>query len=254
MHLAYLDDSGGSDKNAPIVTVGILMIPHQYFTRLEAIAGFAIGNLLPPERLESFERFHAFELFGGTGNFAGIDRDLRHRTMRFLLEQIKIGKFPFVYSAVDRQELKGGLLGSANPVDLAFRMCLYKVEHILLKEKDTEDGIALLICDDCDDSKVKKEMRQSFRILRPKVAPPIWLSGALKRIHDDIYFGSSRDSIGLQMSDLCTWVMNRRFMGSPDADQFFEIVKDQVVCADIEPTFSQNRDLFFHHKNNEEKK
>jgi hypothetical protein len=62
--------------------------------------------------------------------------------------------------------------------------------------------LAILIADDCQKD-IKNTLRKSFRQLRNKIRPLNYALGKLVHVHDDMYFGSSKDSIGIQLADLC---------------------------------------------------
>jgi hypothetical protein len=112
----------------------------------------------------------------------------------------------------------------------------------------------LLIVDETNDQEIKKGMRNSYRILR---ATRPYLSGAAKNrlwhAHDAMYFGDSRDSVGIQLADLCAYFMQRRLLkrnpnASDKADEFYEMFSSQTICAKPEPEWNQYGDLFCDHK------
>ena len=95
--------------------------------------------------------------------------------------------------------------------------------------------IALFIADDSN-SQTKNLLRQSFRKLRHQCRPPEFTFGALTSVHDDMYFGDSRDSIGIQLADLCGYFIAKHLEGdNPLADGYYQIIKEHVVCGGIEP-------------------
>lgn len=65
VYLAYLDDSGTRDKGRTFQVLSAVIIEDKEFSNREVVMGAAIEAILPHDRLDTFEEFHAFELFGG---------------------------------------------------------------------------------------------------------------------------------------------------------------------------------------------
>jgi hypothetical protein len=240
MYLSYLDDSG-SDRKSPIVLIGAVLVPDVQIRELEMLGGLAISNFIPEEKWGSFKEFHAAELFHGHGIFDGIDEPVRHGIIEGMLRQVVRLKIPCIYSAVRKSVFENGVLGSANPVDVAFRMCVLGIQRYLVSH--TKDETALVIFDDTKDTELKTQLQKSFREFRPQFRPPYWKGPhRLFNIHDGMYFGSSMDSIGIQMADLCSYFILRKLKGETGA--FYNILADHIICAKIEPEWSQYRHMF----------
>jgi len=241
MHLAYFDDSG-SDKKSAIALFGAVLIKDSWFREIETACGVVLENLIPPEKLDQFEEFHAAELFHGFGVFEGISEETRFRAITSILEQVEHFNAPCVYSAVDKAALRSTALGSANPVDISFRMCALGVEA-WLRDHDIAN-IGLFIVDDTDNKDLKRQLREGFRALRPRLLPPSWRLGRVWCVHDDMYFGSSVDSVGIQMADICNYIIARTIKGADDVAQFYDIIKKFVICSKVEPEWSQHKGVF----------
>jgi len=65
----------------------------------------------------------------------------------------------------------------------------------------------------------------------------------LWHIHEDMYFGSSADSVGIQMVDICNYMVNRKLNGMGDTDKFCAIIKQNAICSKAEPEWTQNKTL-----------
>ena len=74
VYLAYLDDSGTKQKDLKHQVLSGVVISDANFIAAEMLAGVLIEDLLPADRLEKFEEFHAWELYGGYGIFEGIEQ------------------------------------------------------------------------------------------------------------------------------------------------------------------------------------
>jgi hypothetical protein len=102
--------------------------------------------------------------------------------------------------------------------------------------------------DDTKDGALKNTLKKSFKRLR--VVPPDEYGKPVPRrlslVHDDMYFGSSADSIGIQMSDVCSFFMMRHIRDGQD--QFFELFRTEAKCAMPEPEWMTYRGVFRHHR------
>jgi hypothetical protein len=76
----------------------------------------------------------------------------------------------------------------------------------------------------------------------PNVDPrPTAKPNRLLHVHDDMYFGDSRESVGLQVVDLCSFFMLRKLRGIDDPT-FYMFMKDTAICAKPQPEW----DLYKH--------
>ena len=178
MHLAYLDDAGTHKQSSIAMFGAVIVFPDSFGTR-ESLHNAAIQQIIAVDQIEEkFQEFHASELFCGEHAFEGIEESKRLDAIRVLLTALKIGKLPYIYAAVDKEALKKSPLGSANPIDVAFRLCVLGVEdwargrhqHFDPKRKeliriDFKD-MYLLITDDTEDKALKNQLRSSYRSLR----------------------------------------------------------------------------------------
>ncbi|MGA9058939.1 MAG: DUF3800 domain-containing protein [Terriglobia bacterium] len=233
MYLAYLDDSAIEHKKTKLQVLSAVIVNDKHFQEIEVIAGIHIVDLVPEENMENFKEFHASELFNGCRVFEGIDQSIRFRAMHSLLMQVRDKKLPIVYGAVDVPKLRGKLYGSASPIDIAFRICAEGIDGWL--DANDPQQFAVLIADDFADGKIKAELRQSFRQLRNQVRPPDFSCGKLQHVHDGMYFGDSKDSIGIQMADLCSYFIAKHLEGDTTAEGFYNTIKDQIVYCKVEP-------------------
>jgi len=65
MFLAYLDDSGTRQKDKRIFQlITAVLISDSEFFDIERHMGATVEQLLPEDRMEQFEEFHAWELYG----------------------------------------------------------------------------------------------------------------------------------------------------------------------------------------------
>jgi Protein of unknown function (DUF3800) len=77
----------------------------------------------------------------------------------------------------------------------------------------------MLIVDDCQKD-IKNTLRKSFQQLRKFITPPDFGLGQLVHVHDDMYFGNSKDSIGLQLADLSSYFIAKHLEGDTTTEGF----------------------------------
>lgn len=248
MHLAYLDDSG-SDSPNPIAVFGGVIIEDKQFQRIETHVGALVELLIPNEKLEDFDEFHAAQLFGGFGIFHGIDQELRYETISHLLRIVAQYQLPYVYAAVDKAALLSSPFRSSAPVDVAFNMCALGVDQWLRGVPPPavphtpyggSEALCVMVVDDTDDKNLKQMLKRSFRSLRKRMHVPVakMSENRLWYVHDDMYFGDSKDSVGIQIADVCNYFMMRKLRGEDDGE-FYEAIKPSAICAQVEPEYSQ---------------
>jgi hypothetical protein len=209
-----------------------------------------VQDLMPEDKVDKFEEFHACELFGDRGVFQGIDQTKRFEAIKNMLSLLDM-PLAVVYGAVDSKLLSQELFGSANPIDICFRICAEGIdkwlssrflEDLQASVKPGEESVrlpfsnphlGLLIADDCD-KETKNILQKSFRTLRPRVQP-LCLSGKLSSLHDDMYFGDSRFSIGIQLADLCSYFIARHLDGDVAIEGFYKMIEPHIVHSKCVP-------------------
>jgi len=237
MFLGYMDDSKRFDKKKESFEVlSVVLVHDKLFHQIESLVGLCVEGLVPEEKLHKFEEFHACELYGGYGVFDGIDQELRFATIRQLLLMLKDYKIPVIYGAVNVPQFERQPYGSALPIDVAFRLCIPAISDLMQKERQERSlEYALLIADDTDKDK-RTSIKKSFRQLRRQLRPPNWDAG-IWYLHDDMYFGSSKDSIGIQLADLCSYFIAKHLEKTDEnAEVFYQMFRENIVFSKVEPS------------------
>lgn len=253
MYLAYLDDSDTKQKASKWQVMSAVIVKDCEFAELEITMG-VLAQILLAGKIDLFTEFHACELFGGHGVFEGIDQAKRFHIIGALLDCLKESKSPVVYGAVDLVRLNKMVYGSADPLDIAFRICAKGVDDWIGKTVDERfkhykehkedfgenpashllsENMAILIADDCD-SKTKASIQGSFRKMRTHHRRTGEKS-KLRRLHDDMYFGDSKYSIGIQMADLCSYFIARHLDGDAASEGFYKLIEPHIVHSQIMP-------------------
>jgi hypothetical protein len=204
-----------------------------FFTTIEASMLYVAENIIPEEKKEKFEEFHAYELYNGYGIFDGIDPNVRFQCIEALLSLINKHDIGVVYGAVDLRLLKTMVWADAPHAGIAFRICANGISQFFNIKVPHE--FALLIADE-GDKEVMKTVRVAFRQLRARVRPGAQGLGKLwPHIHDEMYFGNSRESIGLQLADLCAYFIAKHLEGDVACERFYEIIKPHIAYSQVEP-------------------
>ena len=208
------------------------IVPDKKFMRIEEYLAVTIEKLVPAELRVDFE-FHASDLFHGNPPFAKLQRDDALEIFRRCTTIVVGAPLFVVYAAVDLKALKQSYYASADPKDIAFRHCIEGVERWFKEQSDEEMGI--VICDQ-GDKKVTAKIQESFRTYRTRLRSASDTRGMLSHLHDDMYFGDSAFSVGIQMADICSYIIMRHLQGKEDTEFLYKAIKDQIIFAKIEPT------------------
>lgn len=242
MFLGYIDDSADR-KHQKVEALAAVLLHDKKFQMLEHSLAITISNIIPEDRIDKFEEFKAWQLYGGYGIFEGVDQEVRFRAIRYLLGTISQQKIPVVYGAVDLSAIAKKSFASANPTDTAFRVCMPVISMVMAEQTEElgpENGLeyALLIADNTDKDK-RTLLRKTFRELRTQMRPPRWGTG-LWFIHDEMYFGDSKDSVGIQLADLACYFIRKHLENEdPAAEGFYNMFQDQIVYGKVAPDYSE---------------
>jgi hypothetical protein len=231
------------DKSFKLVETGVAIVPEL---------------LIPADKMPKFEEFHACELYGGYGIFEGIDQELRFDAMRRLLALIEFGNLSVVYGGVNIEKLRNEIYGSAEPLDVSFRICIDginafgegniharvnkvlgdKAENYTMEKLTPEvvsglmEELVILIMDECPDKKIKEMLQRSYHSRRPSLNTS---KNSFSYLHDDMYFGDSRHSIGIQLADMCSYFIARHLEGDEEIESFYKMIEPNIVYSQTQP-------------------
>jgi Protein of unknown function (DUF3800) len=252
MYIAYLDDSGSTgrklhDPTAPFQIVGGPIIKDSAYTNLELVLSVVVGQYVPEEEWDSFE-FHANQLFHGTGAFGHLGAKKGQEIIEQALRWIKKFNIPIVYGAVNKLKLATKIYRDAHPLMMAFELylgCLdrwFNKRYVLDIMQNSEGAAALLICDDPlpSDRKEKESengraiIQEVFRRNRKKPRSGS-SSGMAIGLFDDIYFGDSKFSTGIQLADICVYLIGKHLAHKDEFNDFYGIIRDQIAAFEVFP-------------------
>jgi Protein of unknown function (DUF3800) len=232
-----MDDSEQHDW----LVVGAVLIPADSSFVAEMLSAMAIEDLMPEERKHEFEEFHASELYNGYGIFKDIDQPTRFGAISNQLLSLSPCGAKVAYGAVNLSDLRKSSYASANSRDIAFRRCVVGVgdwiwKNILSEMNESRLGAefnTLFIMDEAaqSDKKTQHAIRDSFRSLRGRFRFSGADPGQLSFVHDDMYFGDSRYSVGIQMADLCSYFIGQHLCGNAESDGFYKMIEPFIVST-----------------------
>jgi len=212
------------------------------FRFTEGYMGHIVNAIVPEEKQDGFE-FHASELFNGTGTFVGINREQAHRIFELCVDAVQHDNSTIIYSHVDLNTLRKNIFASAVPLDIAFRLCLPEIER-WFKEKAPKD-YGMLICDDTTDRKVKDYLQETFTSKRCPAKSEMHEYGGktivvedrgeLDHLHDSMYFGSSKHSRGIQLADVCGYIIKRHNDGCKETEYLYKRLEPLIFSRRDEP-------------------
>lgn len=214
--------------------IGGVIIEDRKFDLLEQELAYYLYELVQPEAGNRFERFHAADLLAGRPPFNNIVRARAIEILSTGVDAITRMKIPVVYAAVDMVKLKVTDHGSVEPKDMAFRGCLKLVEHWF--QETTPDGLGLLVSDNCDSKLIRGAFQSSFHMFRNRAMGSPVVRGMLEHLHDDMYFGDSRFSKGIQLADICMLLIGRHLLDYSDTEDLYQELDKNIMERSLEPS------------------
>lgn len=253
MYISFIDDSGSTGANAkdeqcPYQIVGGPVIDSSLYTDLRTeivkIYADAIGfdSQEPDNSAWIDAEFHAQKMFHAQEEpYATIGREGCHQFLQGALTLLAERNIPIIYGLIDKRSFLGTPFeDAANPASVCCNLYFKSLINWWLAGGSPPTGWsggepALLIADASEGDKkseFRKRLTGAFKTcLRQLEKRDDWgLSPALS-LFDDIYFGDSKQSIGLQLADISMFFIHRWANKHPDAEGFHNIIKPVVVEA-----------------------
>ena len=110
--------------------------------------------------------------------------------------------------------------------DGAFIMCAFMVEAFFRAHAPYEKAMWI-----ADETTLSLNIRKNFRVMQMLPILPRIPATQIECIQDSIYFGSSKQSIGLQLADVCNYLLGAYLdpKRSAGVTEFAEVVRAQLV-------------------------
>ena len=225
MQICCIDPSGQSamHPDSPFCVFSCVIIPDHEYRTLQTLCDLHMedSNLVPPHYKKDFE-FHAGELFPQNSTkykrwpLAG-----RRGALEAGLRIVADLDFPIRYSLVDKSMHKKKYgRGAYDPMEWSFSVCLEQVEKWFLDNKP--DDLGIVITDHCGNRKEEKRLDDLYQEYLRGNFP----HSPIKADHlmDVLNFADSKYSRGVQMSDLCSYVIGRHFQKKVDVKALYRII------------------------------
>ncbi len=230
MYIAYLDESTPQESKYHVV--GGLLLHDGVFDDLEWCLSAVIESCVPEGMRKTFE-FHASELH----NRRGLFKDMTQPQVKDILESC-VGMIanlapPIFYAAIDNDKHKLSMFGNAPPVTVGFRDCLDGLE--IWFERNASKELGMVVFDNIDSKDVRMQVLTAYREYRARVTSAGGSRGKLKHLHDDLYFGDSAYSYGIQAADVCAYLINRHLNGRENTEYLYEELEPAIVHAKLIP-------------------
>ena len=230
----YIDESGISQDRKILVVGGVIINPDREYDVLEQYLEALAKLYVPPEKYFPGFPLHAKDLFHGTGVW---DKGTypRERSIELLKKLVEIPAkvgLPVVWGYIKTPEFK-----STNPnrkqhmhtalnQGLAFSLCLVAAEQVMRNYIDPKEYAWLFV----EKNHSEKVLEVAVRTLRGQygVDEVLVVPGAeqylpLKRIRESAAMIGKRDSIVLQLADVCVFILRSFLEGRQGCEELFEI-------------------------------
>ena len=231
MHLVYLDESI-SNREKGYQVVGAILVPESLdLAHLEDVFAFIREFEIPDELQKNFE-FHTSDLFNGRGIFEKIEHPRAMEIIAKGTRLIGVHGYSLFYGAVDSDKHKCGLFSDAEPITIGFKICLDAVQDWMQIHAPGEMCLAVF---DNVSAKLRQALQQAFRNSRKPLDTMEGSKGKWGNLVDDLYFGDSAFSVGIQAADLCTYLIRRHLNGKKDTEALYQLLGPHIVSAKVVP-------------------
>lgn len=227
VHIVYIDDSKQDViRGKKFQIMAAVIIADELFSSIEQELAYYVYERIPEELRDKCE-IHATDILNGNAPFNGIPEPERMELLSQCASVIEGWNIPIVYGSVDLSQLARTDYATANVIDISFRRCAKTIEEWFR----LNGGFGMMVADDTDKQHVKRAMLNVFRQYRQFVRSSPSERGLLVHIHDDMYFGDSKFSVGLQLADVCTLLISRHLVGYEDTEPLYKRIEPLIFKA-----------------------
>lgn len=206
MHIAFIDESFTDNHyfmGAFIIAIPDLIKLENQISQLK----LQIAVEFDFEIEEDFE-IHGSDLYTNSKLWRKLQLNQPYRNWmikKFMEIAISSGG-KFIFQGVERTNLINRYTFPENPQTLIFKFLVERIQEGL----NSIDSHCVLICDTRNSGSEHAQMRKDFHDLK-NFGSKGNFPKSIDRIADTLHFVSSKDSVGIQISDLATYLHRRRF-------------------------------------------
>jgi hypothetical protein len=239
MRVTYMDESGSSPREPVVVAAAVIIHGDDQVIPIEEHLEKLIEKHIPEKQRFDFA-FHATDLYHGGGKKSIFsDKKIWTQEKRWaiiddLVSVPSLFNIPICYGMVKKSEFEESIL-IKNPRRvltshaMAIVLCELNIERWMTK--NTNNEITHIVAE--DNNEVREAARISHVLLRHKALKSMIEVSKyplpLRRIRDGLQFTSKRESMLLQVADVCAWSIRRLLNGAPDCDRFYRPLYHQIV-------------------------
>ena len=226
VYMCCIDPSGHSaiHHECPFCVVSCVIIHEREYRPLQFLCDQITDELVPKRYQKDFE-FHARDLFPRNSKYTGWHQEDRHKVMEAGLKIVADLELPVRYCLVDKSRHKTKYKNRAyDPMEWAFTVCLEQVEKWFVS--DEPDDLGMVVTDHCSKRREEDRLTEIHQKYLHGNFPFAKISA--EHLMDILSFGDSKHSRGLQMSDLCSYVINRNCQKKGDMKAMYGIIQKQT--------------------------
>ena len=232
MFIGYIDDS----CTAPFQVIGGPLIKSDLYNGIELALSLQLEDLLSEDQWARFE-FHASKMFSAQEEpYKTLGQEKCWELLKEVLGAVRDCDIPILYGAVDRNKVSSDpiLRRALDLPTVAFNSYLVALEEWLAVRPDAEPGM-LIVDNSGEKSKVRTAVTEAFRTRRKRARIGTMTDSVPSYLLDDIYFGDSKNSMGIQVADVCVYFIDRYLCNAPEAEGFYNIIKDRIFSPKMYP-------------------
>jgi len=236
----YLDEGGTSRQEPCVVVAGVMIDADKDLIRIEDHLQGLVEKYIPKEDRDGFI-FHATDIWSGTKYFRNKERWSLDTRLEILWDLVSIPRqfqlpitFGFVRKAEFSQEASSRMAQELNKKELSEKetdIVLHSIAFInasIIVERAMRqcwsNEVALIIAEDRD--KVKNHIKEMQLFLQntDKVSHLRMGKDVLpfKNIRDTVHFAAKRESMALQLADMCAFVTRGHLSGHSKSKPFYD--------------------------------
>jgi hypothetical protein len=236
VRIAYFDEAGlAAEEQEPIVIVAAVLIDGDREWRDIEGAIDMLRDLVVPAGKSLLPEFKAKMLFSGDKKIRDWTKTERWSALEAFLKVLSTYSLPILWGGIDKESMRKAIGSQTYTIDtfnivahnLAFLLCLAAIEGWLTRKHP--DEVAICIADEARAGTTLKALQNQFR----KEFPLLDVPKMLDHLVDTVYFGSSHDSIGLQLADHCNFLIKRHEMQKPDSEPFYRLIEKCVAQNEV---------------------
>ena len=231
MYISCIDSgsicAANENQSCPYHVIGGPIIPSGKYMVLESALTSILRRAVPEDQWGSFE-FHASDMFRARGPFESMGLEKCRKALEAIFKVVNRLKIPILYGAVDGRSPELRVYPPADPTDAAFRLYLQSLEEwFLISILRNEAAPGILIVDELTDPRKKQVLQKALDGFRRKHRPDGMGPGLTNHLLDAIYFGDSKNSIGIQLADICMYFTARHLGEKPDSEGFYRLIESR---------------------------